>query len=119
MSMDEIATRTEEDAGETGVVGHAQKLARARDPLPPLLRRDFPSTDEQHPHTQFISLQRTTDDFIQVRKAMSFIDQEEDHPAEAAVPLKNHGIQGFFRVVRRGTYLIPPRQLRALPEANP
>ncbi|MCT9095172.1 Tat pathway signal protein [Haloarchaeobius sp. HME9146] len=127
-SMGEAATETAEDAEEKGVVGHAQKLARARvddpdweDGRPLLLRRDFPSTDGGRAHTQFISNQRSIDDFISVRKAMAFVDWNADDPdpAESEVQLKDHGIQGHFKVQSRGTYLVPPRDLRALPPANP
>ena len=118
-TMVEIAERTEQDAEEKGVVGHAQKLARARDPKPPILRRDFPSTDTQQPHTQFISNQRTIQDFINVRKAMSFVYPDSDQPAESEVPLKDHGIQGYLQVESRGAFLVPPRNLRALPLAQP
>lgn len=119
-SMLEIAAQTEEDAETKGVVGHAQKLARARDEdgTPPLLRRDFPSTDGNRAHTQFISNQRSIDDFIDVRKAMAFVDREQGR-AESEVPIKDHGIQGYFQVQRRGTFLVPPRSLRALPPADP
>lgn len=121
-SMVEIAAETETDAEEEGVVGHSQKLARARkgdDDRPPLLRRDFPSTDGNQAHTQFISNQRTIDDFINVRKDMAFVDPESDKPAESEVPLKNNGIQGHFKIQSRGTFLVPPRALRALPCAHP
>ena len=122
-TMNEIAADTSKDAVEKGVVGHAQKLARARkgkDNRPPLLRRDFPSTDGGRAHTQFISNQRTIDDFIDVRRAMAFVEHESDDPnAQSEVPLKDHGIQGYFQVQSRGTFLVPPRSLRALPLASP
>lgn len=122
-TMNEIAADASEDAEEEGVVGHSQKLARARkgeDNRPPLLRRDFPSTDGNRAHTQFISNQRTIDDFIDVRRAMAFVEHESDDPnAGSEVPLKNHGIQGYFQVQSRGTFLVPPRDLRTLPPARP
>ena len=117
--MDEIAAQTKTDAETKGVVGHAQKLARAReDGIPPLLRRDFPSTDGNRAYTQFISNQRTIDDFIAVRRVMAFVDPDQEH-AESELPLKDHGMQGDFQVQSRGTFLIPPRSLRALPPAHP
>ncbi len=123
VTMNEAAELTKQDAEEKQVVGHAQKLARARkgeDNVPPLLRRDFPSTDGIQPKTQFISNQRTIDDFIDVRRAMSFVNHEDDDPnAAEEVPIKDHGIQGFLRTIRRGTFLVPPRSLRALPPAQP
>jgi len=122
-TMVEIAAQTKEDAGKEQVVGHAQKLARARkgeDNTPPLLRRDFPSTDGTVPRTQFISNQRTIQDFIDVRRAMAFVNKDEDDPdAAAELPLENHGIQGHFKVESRGAFLVPDRSLRALPPADP
>lgn len=122
-TMVEIAADTEADAEEEGVVGHSQKLARARkgeDNRPPLLRRDFPSTDGERAHTQFISNQRTIEDFIDVRRAMAFVEHEDDDPnAQSEVPIKDHGIQGYFQVQSRGTFLVPPRDLRALPPSRP
>lgn len=118
-AMAEIAERTAEHAAKRNVVGHAQKIARARDPAPPILRRDFPSTDGGEPGLQFVSHQRTIDDFVRVRKLMSFVDPDDDVPAEEEVPIEDHGIQGYLEVERRGTFLVPPRELRALPPARP
>lgn len=146
-TMTEIADQTGENAEAEGVVGHAQKLARARedDGTPPLLRRDFPSTEGDRVRTQFISLQRSISDFIKVRKHMALVDPEESeargppdpspgsadesderakrvvpqYAADSGVEMDSHGIQGHFKVERRGTYLIPPRRHRALPPANP
>ena len=118
-SMTEVAHEIDEDAREQAVVGHAQKMARARDPLPPLLRRDFPSTDGGHPHTQFVSLQRSIEDFIEVRELMSFVNPDSDDDASEELPLEDHGIQAYFETLRRGNYFIPPRDLRSLPPADP
>lgn len=117
-SMVNIAHKTEADS-EEGVVGHAQKLARARDPIPPVLRRDFPSTDGGKPHLQFISYQRTTTNFVDVRKRMSFVDPESDADAADELPLEDHGILNYMDVQRRGVYLVPPRRHRALPQPRP
>jgi hypothetical protein len=119
MTMDQIAVLTEEDAELRGVVGHAQKLARARDPGPQLLRRDFPSTDEGEPHTQFISLQRTIDDFVDVRKHMSFVYPDSGNSADSELDLEDHGILEFILTQHRANFLIPPRELRTLPPADP
>ncbi|WP_089787242.1 DUF7405 family protein [Natronobacterium haloterrestre] len=103
---------TAADAREHGVVGHAQKAARAReDGEPPLLRRDFNTVDGDRPGIHFLSLQRTIADFARVREAM--VDEELD------VPTANDGIRHYVFVDRRGNYLLPPRSLRALPPANP
>ena len=117
--MISLARKAGEDSEQKGVVGHAQKLARARDPLPPLLRRDVPSTHENHPHLQFVSLQKSVEDFITVRQHMSFIDPEGDQRAEEELPLEDHGILGYLETKRRGTYLMPPRDVRAFPRPNP
>lgn len=117
--MVNLAARVEDDAKEDGVVGHAQKLARTRDPLPPMLRRDFPSTMENKPHTQFISVQRRSEDFVEVRKAMSFVDTEGDVDAADELPLTDHGILEYISVLNRGMYLMPPRRHRSLPTPRP
>lgn len=119
-TMAALSGQTKADAEELGVVGHAQKMARARkDGRPLLMRRDFPSTDDDQAKTQFISNQRTIDDFIHVRKHMGFVKPEENEPAESEVELKDHGIQGYFMVQSRATFLLPSRNLRALPPARP
>ncbi len=99
-------------AREHGIVGHAQKTARAReDGLPLLLRRDFNTVDDDQPGLHFLSVQRRIADFVQVREAMNGED--------LAVPRANNGILHYLFVNRRGNYLLPPRSLRALPPANP
>lgn len=40
-------------------------------------------------------------------------------PAHVDVPEENDGITGFIETLTRGTYLVPPRSLRALPAPNP
>jgi hypothetical protein len=90
----------------------------------------------------FISLQRFIGEFLDVRRAMNCpahggdfaqreAEGEEDGeggdgqsaggsgcPAHAQVPGENNGIDGFLEVLSRGTYLVPPRSLRALPTPN-
>ncbi|APW99045.1 Tat pathway signal protein [Halobiforma lacisalsi AJ5] len=103
---------TAADAREHGVVGHAQKAARAReDGDPPLLRRDFNTVDGDRPGIHFLSLQRTIADFARVREAMVGED--------LGVPTANNGIRHYVFVDRRGNYLLPPRSLRALPVPDP
>ncbi len=103
---------TESDARERGVVGHAQKAARAReDGQPLLLRRDFNTVDGDRPGLHFLSVQRRIDEFVRVREAMNGDDLD--------VSGANNGIRHYIFVQRRGNYLVPPRSLRALPPAAP
>lgn len=109
---DERIAATETDARERGVVGHAQKAARAReDGEPLLLRRDFNTVDGDRPGVHFLSLQREIGEFVRVREAMTGDDLD--------VARANSGILHYLFVDRRGNYLIPPRSLRALPPADP
>jgi len=111
----EIADRTEQDARERGMVGHAQKAARARDDdgTPLLLRRDFNTVDNDIPGVHFLSLQRTIEEFVRVRQAMA----GEDLAGEGVGQRLNNGILQYIFVRRRGNVLLPPREDRALPEA--
>ncbi|GAB6880485.1 Tat pathway signal protein [Halorubrum gandharaense] len=106
-----------EFAREEGVVGHAQKAARARDDGDPvLLRRDFPTTDDDHTGLHFVSLQESVADFVRVREAMT----GEDITDETGVGTRvNNGILQYVFVRRRGNYLVPPRAHRSLPTPNP
>ena len=109
------ADRTVADAREQGVVGHAQKAARARDPdgTPPLLRRDFNTTDNDIPGLHFLSHQRTISDFRTVREAMAGED------LDAGVGQRhNNGLLQYIFVNRRGNFLVPPRENRALPAVD-
>jgi hypothetical protein len=141
----ETVDRTVEDAREHDLVGHTQKVASARDENfePRILRRsEGVSTDLDRPAMNFISLQRFIGEFLDVRRAMNCpahggdfaqreAEGEEDGgggdgqsaggsgcPAHAQVPGENNGIDGFLEVLSRGTYLVPPRSLRALPTPN-
>ncbi len=101
-----------EDA-ESGVVGHAQKAARAReDGTPRILRRDFDSTDDDRATVHFVSLQRAIEDFVATRTAMTGTDLAE---GGAVGQRTNNGILQYLTVERRGNYLVPPRDRRALP----
>jgi hypothetical protein len=100
-----------------GVVGHAQKNARAReDGRPVILRRDFDSTDGDRAGLHFLSIQRSIEDFVATKTAMNGTDVTEESGVGERV---NNGILQYMRVVRRGNYLLPPRELRALPPADP
>lgn len=108
---------TSEDAREEGIVGHAQKNARARrDGRPLLLRRHFASTDDNEAGNHFVSLQEGIGDFTATRAAMNGDDIAEE---SAVGQQTNNGILRYLSVLRRGNFLIPPRSLRAFPPARP
>jgi len=99
-------------ARREGRVGHTQKVAAARDESfePRILRRsEGVSTDLAEPSMNFLSLQQGIEDFLETRRAMN-----GDH-VDAEVPEENDGIRHYVSVRRRGTFLVPPRRLRALP----
>lgn len=112
----DIAETTEEHARQDGMVGHAQKAARARDEdgTPPLLRRDFNTVDGDSPGVHFVSCQRSIEDFLRVREAMTGADLA----GEGVGQRLNNGILQYIFVQRRGNYLVPPRSKRALPERS-
>ncbi|WP_083898834.1 twin-arginine translocation signal domain-containing protein [Natronococcus jeotgali] len=114
---DEIIDHIEQDAHKYGMVGHAQKVARGReDGQPLLLRRDFNTTDGDRAGLHFLSLQRRISDFIRTRELMN----GEQLATDTAVGQRlNNGILQYVFVERRGSFLIPPRPHRALPEATP
>ena len=105
-------------AREEGVVGHAQKAARARDDdgTPPLLRRDFPTTDGDHTGLHFLTLQESIADFVRVRDAMTGADLADESGVGSRL---NNGILQYVFVRRRGNYLVPPRAHRSLPDPQP
>jgi hypothetical protein len=115
----------EESAREHGTVGHTQKASREReDGRPPLLRRDFDSTDPgrfdtaagEHAGVHFVSLQQDIEEFVRVREAINAdgIVNETD-----VSPRGENGILQYIMTRRRGNYLVPPRSLRALPPVSP
>ncbi|MES3517896.1 MAG: Dyp-type peroxidase [Natronomonas sp.] len=111
-----VADDTEEHARTRGMVGHAQKAARARDEdgTPPLLRRDFNTIDEtvgEGPGVHFVAYQRTIDDFVRVREAMTGADLTGGGVGQRL----NNGILQYILVHRRGNFIVPPRSKRALP----
>jgi len=100
-------------AEEHGIVGHAQKVATARDDdfRPRILRRsEGVATDEVGGSVfNFSSVQRTTAAFLDVREAMKVEEYDVD------VPEERHGIVDYLETKSRGTFLVPPRDRRALP----
>jgi hypothetical protein len=104
------------DAVEHRCVGHTQKTARARDDdfNPLILRRsESIATDDKEEGVvgmNFSSVQHRIADFVETRKAMNSDDLDGHVSAE------DHGILDFIEIARRATYLIPPRELRALPD---
>jgi len=107
----DAADRTAEDASTRGVVGHAQKVARARDDdgTPPLLRRDVNTLDGDRPGVHFVAHQRQIAAFVRAREAMAGAD------LDGVGQRLNNGLLQYIFVQRRGNFLTPPRGLRALP----
>lgn len=104
-----------EESARGGVVGHAQKVHRAReDGAPIILRRDFSSTNDDRAATHFLSLQRSISEFVETREVMT-----GDDLASATGTRNNNGILQYLDVRRRANYLVPPRSHRALPTPNP
>jgi hypothetical protein len=111
--MDECPAHVTEDAREMGFVGHSQKNAAAReDDSPLILRRDFDSTDDGRAGVHFLALQRAIGDFVATREAMNGTDAAE---AGGVGTRHNNGILQYMTVRRRGNFLLPPREKRALP----
>ncbi|WP_306052468.1 DUF7405 family protein [Natronococcus wangiae] len=114
-----VTTVTDEihnHARERGVVGHAQKLARARENgKPVLLRRDVNTTDGDVCGLHFVSLQRELSEFTRAREAMA----GEEFGRYGLGPRQSNGILQYLRVRHWGSYLVPPRTHRALPRPDP
>jgi hypothetical protein len=91
--------------------------AEAReDDEPLILRRDFDTTDGDYTGLHFASLQETIGDFVTTREAMN----GEQYAEETSVGRElNNGIRQYLTTVRRGNFLVPPREHRALPPARP
>ncbi|MFD1564233.1 Tat pathway signal protein [Haloarchaeobius amylolyticus] len=112
----EVGEDAADDARNVGTVGHAQKTARAREEGEPIiLRRDFDSTDDDRAATHFLSLQRSIDNFVKTREAMTGTDLNEGSVGART----NNGILQYLTVRSRANYLVPPRPLRTLPAPNP
>jgi len=100
-------------AREDGVVGHAQKVAAAReDGQPIILRRDFNTTDDKQAGLHFVSLQEELTDFEKTRNAMTGREIAGGSGISSRV---NNGILQYVFVRRRGNFLIPPRELQSMP----
>jgi dye decolorizing peroxidase len=100
-------------AEEHGVVSHAQKMSHLReDGRPPILRRDVNSADNGEAGMMFVSQQRAFEEYRRLRLAMAGLDLHEGTPVQ---PRQENGIRQYFRTRRRGNFLLPPRELRALP----
>ncbi|WP_435320763.1 DUF7405 family protein [Haloarchaeobius sp. TZWSO28] len=105
-NMDELAA-------EHGIVGHAQKVAAARDDdfQTKILRRSegVATDDVDGSSFNFSSIQTDTRKFVDVRRAMNIDEYDHD------VPDDRHGIVDYLGTRSRSTYLVPPRADRALP----
>jgi hypothetical protein len=125
--------RIREQARASGRVGHAQKAARAnRDEAGNvrLLRRHFesidanfspdsegfPDGDDGVASLHFPSLQRGISAFEEVREAMNGTDLTDIPAIRTQI---NNGILEYIFVRRRGNFLVPPTEVRALPPARP
>ncbi|MFC7203177.1 hypothetical protein ACFQJC_06600 [Haloferax namakaokahaiae] len=112
---EENVSNMEELAAEHGIVGHAQKVATARDEnfQTQILRRsEGVATDDVEGSTfNFSSIQTDTRKFVAVRKAMNV----EEYDLDTDVPDDKHGIVDYLGTLSRSTYLVPPRAERALP----
>ncbi|WP_137289955.1 DUF7405 family protein [Natronorubrum halophilum] len=111
-----VTDAVHDHASERGIVGHAQKLARAReDGEPVLLRRDVNTTDGDVCGLHFVSLQRELSEFTRVREAMA----GDEFRRHGVGPRQGNGILRYIRLRRWGDYLVPPRSIRALPTPAP
>jgi len=106
----DIAEQTAEDARTEGMVGHAQKTARAREEgTPLLLRRDINTLDGDRPGVYFLAHQRDIADYVRAREAMAGED------LDGVGQRLNNGLLQYIFVERRGNFITPPRDMRALP----
>jgi hypothetical protein len=111
----EFTDSVTEHASEHGMVGHWEKVARAReDGEPLLLRRDFNTVDGGEPGVHFLSLQEQLSDFVETRDAMNGWWLKEEHPQ--LFEQKNNGILEFIEVVSRANFYVPPRDERVFPD---
>jgi hypothetical protein len=116
--LDDCIEDPVERASENGVIGHSQKIAAdaRKDDEPLILRRDFDTTDGDYTGVHFASLQETIEDFVTTKQAMV----GEKYAKETSVGRQlNNGIRQYLTTVRRGNFLVPPREHRALPPARP
>lgn len=125
----EITDRLEEDAREKGVVGHSQKVTRARDDdfAVDLLRRDGDITiDGGNGGLSFVGLVEGISDWFDMGEQMydpkvdAMLRKHDDNQKGGAN--EHHprsGIAAQIDVRARGHFLIPPRSLRSLPPSRP
>lgn len=112
----EFTNSVTEHASEHGMVGHWEKVARARkDGEPLLLRRDFNTVDGGEPGVHFLSLQEQLSDFEETRDAMNGWWLKEEHPQ--LFDQKNNGLLEFIEVLSRANFYVPPRDERVFPDA--
>lgn len=112
---DEMVDDIRDHAMEFGRVGHAQKAVRANrdeEGNVRILRRHVESTDDDTASLHFPTLQRRISDFEEVRAAMNGDDLTDVPTIRQRV---NNGILEYIFVKHRGNFLVPPRELRALP----
>ncbi|QLD90195.1 twin-arginine translocation signal domain-containing protein [Natronomonas salina] len=108
-----------EAARSSGAIGHAQKMAEANrddEGNALTLRRHVESTDSGVASLHFPSLQREISTFEAVREAMNAADVVSETPAIRQ--RVNNGILRYIFVKHRGNWLVPPRELRALPRPD-
>jgi hypothetical protein len=97
-----------------GVIGHAQTSARARRNGKPLIaRRDFNTVDGGQAGLHFVCIQRSIGDFVTTRKAMNATAAQLQNPS--ITDTVNNGINEFMFVLKRATYILPPRSERSFP----
>ena len=109
-----VFDRAFDHAEEFGVVGHHEKVARAReDGHPVILRRDFNTTDGGRAGVHFLSLQASLDDFVATRKAMNGWFLRSEH--EQVTDRENNGLLDFIEVESRANFYAPGRDSRAFP----
>ena len=110
-----FADAVREHAQRFGVVGHQEKVARARENGRPIvLRRDFNTADGGQAGLDFVALQRSLEDFRKTRRAMNGWYLRDDHPA--VTDRENNGLLNFITVTSRANFYVPPRDGRAFPD---
>jgi hypothetical protein len=116
---DEIYEGISDTASEFGLVGHAEKAARANrdaDGTVRTLRRHVESTDDGNASLHFPSLQQGIGVFEEVQRAMNGEDIVAENPT--IKPRVKNGIFRYIFVENRGNFLVPPRSLRAFPTST-
>ncbi|QIO24219.1 Tat pathway signal protein [Haloarcula sp. JP-L23] len=124
---DELTDQTEADAREKGIVGHSQKVSRARDDDfgVKLLRRDGDITVAGGKGgLSFVGLVEGISDWFDVADAMydpglDGVLRERDDTDGTDGHHPRSGISARIDVLSRGHFLVPPRSLRALPPSRP